>query len=212
MYYMKRHPTSLDKMDLFHTLLSRVSIFFGRGLHPTNIGFLVGQTMQDYIVFDCHTETTLIMETTVPTTARDPSMEDALNSSLLLPEFDDKENDPIAVDNLGIYSELDHQRLAGIMSLFFKKFPPGLIHYYANPKALKGLVLAEAQMSGFNVAIQGSSIVCGKHDPPTRSKKNSDFLPPLKRRKTVSRRCSCTFKISFTLASRLIEGAPLKAI
>jgi hypothetical protein len=118
--------------------------------------------MQDYIVFDCHTETTLIMETTVPTTARDPSMEDnttALNSSLLLPEFDDKENDPIAVDNLDIYSELDHQRLAGIMSLFFKKFPPSLIHYYANPKALKELVLAEAQMSGFNVAIQGSSIV-----------------------------------------------------
>jgi hypothetical protein len=69
-------------------------------------------------------------------------------------------------------------------------------------------------MSGFNVAIQGSSIVCGKHDPPTCSKKNSDFLPPLKRRKTGSRRrSSCTFKISFTLASRLIEGAPpLKAI
>jgi hypothetical protein len=164
--------------------------------------------MQDYIFFDCHTETTLIMETTVPTTARDPSMEDnitALNSSLLLPEFDDKENDPIAVDNLGIYSELDHQRLAGIRSLFFNNFPPSLIHCYANSKALKELVLAEAQMSGFNVAIQGSSIVCGKHDPSTRSKKNSDFLPPLKRRKTVSRRCSCTFKISFTLASRIIK-------
>ena len=67
-------------------------------------------------------------------------------------------------------------------------------------------------MSGFNVAIQGSSIVCGKHDLLTHSKKNSDFLPPLKRRKTVSRRCSGTFKISFTLASQLIEGAPLKAI
>jgi hypothetical protein len=67
-------------------------------------------------------------------------------------------------------------------------------------------------MSGFNVAIQGSSIVCGKHDPPTCTKKNSDFLSPLKRRKTVSRRCSYTFKISFTLASQLIEGAPLKAI
>jgi hypothetical protein len=75
------------------------------------------------------------METTVQTTARDPSMEDnttALNSSLLLPEFDDKENDPIPIDNLGIYSELDHQRLAGIRSLFFKKFSPSLIHYYAN--------------------------------------------------------------------------------
>jgi hypothetical protein len=47
----------------------------------------------------------------------------ALNSSLLLPEFDDKENDPpIAVDNLGIYSELDHQRLAGIRSLFSRSF------------------------------------------------------------------------------------------
>ena len=212
---MKRHPTSLNKMDLVKSILSRLSIFFGRGLHPTNIRFLVGQMMKDYIVLDCHTQTTLIMETTVPTTARDHSMEYStteLNSSLLLPEFDDKENDPIPVDNLGIYSELDHQRLAGITSLFFKKFPPSLIHYYANPKALKELVLAEAQMSGFNAAIQGVSIVCGKHDPPTRSKKNSDFLPPLKRRKTVSRRCSCTFKISFTLASRLIEGAPLKVI
>ncbi len=178
-------------MDSITSILSRLSIFFGRGLHPANIiGFLVGQTMQDYIVFDCHTETTLIMETTVPTTARDPTMEDnttALNSSLLLPEFDDKENAPIPADNLGIYSELNHQRLAGITSLFFKKFPPSLIHYYANPKALKELVLAEAQMSGFNVAIQGSSIVCGKHDLLTHSKKNSDFLPPLKRRKTVSR-------------------------
>ncbi len=54
---------------------------------------------------------TLIMETTVSTTARDPSMEDnttALNSSLLLPEFDDKENDLIPVDNLGIYSACRH--------------------------------------------------------------------------------------------------------
>jgi hypothetical protein len=59
-------------------------------------------------------------------------------------------------------------------------------------------------MSGFNVAIQGSSIVRGKHDPPPRSKKNYDFIPPLKRRKTVSTRCSCTFKISFTLAGWLI--------
>jgi hypothetical protein len=172
--------------------------------------------MQDYIVMDCHTETTLIMETTVPTTAWDPSMKDkttALNSSLLLPEFDDKENDSIPVDNLGIYSELDQQRLTGIRSLFFKKFPPSRIqHYYANPKALKELVLTEAQMSGFNVAIQGSSIACGKHDPPTRSKKSSDFLPPLKRRETVSRRSSCTFKISFTLVSQLVEGAPLKAL
>jgi hypothetical protein len=103
--------------------------------------------MQDYIVFDFHTETTLIMETTVPTTAGDPSLEDnttaPLTSSLLLPEFDDKDNDPIVVAYLGIYSELDHQRLAGIRSLFFKKFPPSLIHYYANPNALKELVLAE---------------------------------------------------------------------
>jgi hypothetical protein len=107
---MKRHPTSLNKMDLVKSILSRVSIFFGHGLRRTNIGFLVGQTMQDYIVLDCHTDTKLIMETTVPTTAWDPSMEDnttALNSSLLLPEFDGKENDPIPVDELGIYSELD---------------------------------------------------------------------------------------------------------
>jgi hypothetical protein len=132
-------------MDSITSILSRLSIFFGRGLHPTNIiGFLVGQTMQDCIVFNCHTETTLIMETTVPTTAQDP----VLNPSLLLPEFDDKENVPIPADNLGIYSELDHQRLAGITSLFFKKFPPSLIHYYANPKALKELVLAEATLFG----------------------------------------------------------------
>jgi hypothetical protein len=155
------------------------------------------------------------METTAPTTAPDPSMEDnttALNPSLLLQEFDDKDNDPAVADDPGIYSGLDHQRLEDIRSLFSKKFPTSLTHYYANPKALKELVLAEAQTSGFNVAIQGSSIVCGKHAPPTRRKKNPDFLPPIKRRKTVSRRCSCTFKISFTLASRLIEGAPLKTI
>ncbi len=161
-------------------------------------------TILTSIVLDCGTETTLIMETTVPTTGPNPSIEvntTAFNSSLLLPDFDDKENDCIPVDNLGIYSEVNHQRLKDITSLFLKKFPPSLNHYYANPKALKELVLAEAQMSGFNVAIQGSSIVCGKQDPPTHSKKNSDFIPPLKRRRTVSRRCSCTFKISFTLAS-----------
>jgi hypothetical protein len=123
------------------------------------IHFLVGQIMQDSIVLDCLTETPLIMETSVPTT---PSMEDntsALNSTLLLPEFDDKENDCIPVDNPGMCSELDHQRLKAITSLFLKKFPPSLTHYCANPKALKELVLAKAQMSGFNVAIQGSSIV-----------------------------------------------------
>jgi hypothetical protein len=104
---------------------------------PTTIGFLVGQTMQDYIVLDCHTETTLITETTVPKTTGtvpNPSIEDntaALNSSLLLPEFDDEENDPISVDNLGIHSELNHQRLEDIRSLFFLK-PPSLTHYYAN--------------------------------------------------------------------------------
>jgi hypothetical protein len=48
------------------------------------------------------------MGTTVPTTALDPSIDDnttALNSSLLWQEFDDKENYPIRVDDLGIYSE-----------------------------------------------------------------------------------------------------------
>jgi hypothetical protein len=176
---------------------SRLLIYFGRGLHPVTISFLVGQTMQDYIALDYHTETTLIMETTVLTTALDFSIKDnttALNSSLLLPEFGDKENDPIPVDNLGftlssipvdnlgIYSELDHQRLKDIRSLSIKMFPPSLTH----PKALKELVLSKAQMCGFNVTIQGSSIICRKHNPPTCRKKNSNFLPLLKRRKTVS--------------------------
>jgi hypothetical protein len=72
-------PACLDKMDF-------PQIHF---VKTFDIGFLAGQTMQDYIVLYCHTETTLIMETTVRTTARDPSMEDnttALNSSLILPE------------------------------------------------------------------------------------------------------------------------------
>jgi hypothetical protein len=207
--------------------------------------------MQDYIVLDCHTETTLTMETTVRTAAQDPSIEDrttALND-------DDKENDPIPVDELGIYSELnsttnttrrtafanpshsqqfdvqddnasvvpvednvaiyssqDHQKLQDIQSHFYKTFPPSHANYYANPQALKALVLAEAQGRGFNVAIQGSSIVCGKHNAPRRRKKSFDFIPPHKRRKVISTRCACTFKIGFTLASRLVEGAPPKAI
>jgi hypothetical protein len=67
--------------------------------------------------------------------------------------------------------------LKTIRSLYFKKFPPSLTHCHANPKALKELVLTEAQTSGFNViATRGSSIVCGKLNPPTCSKKNSDFL------------------------------------
>ena len=228
-----------------------LSIYFGRGLHPTSIGF-VEQPMQDYIVLDCHTETTLTMETTVRTAAQDPSIEDrttALND-------DDKENDPIPVDELGIYSELnsttnttrrtafanpshsqqfdvqddnasvvpavednvaiysaqDHQKLQDIQSHFYKTFPPSHANYYANPQALKALVLAEAQGRGFNVAIQGSSIVCGKHNAPRRRKKSFDFIPPHKRRKVISTRCACTFKIGFTLASRLVEGAPPKAI
>ena len=223
-----------------------LSIYFGRGLHPTSIGF-VEQPMQDYIVLDCHTETTLTMETTVRTAAQDPSIEDrttALND-------DDKENDPIPVDELRIYSELnsttnttrrtafanpshsqqfdvqddnasvvpvednvaiyssqDHQKLQDIQSHFYKTFPPSHANYYANPQALKALVLAEAQGRGFNVTIQGSSIVCGKHNAPRRRKKSFDFIPPHKRRKVISTRCACTFKIGFTLASRLVEGAP----
>jgi hypothetical protein len=50
--------------------------FLGAVCIKTNIGFLVGQTMQDYILLDYPAETTLIMETTVPTTTRDPSTED----------------------------------------------------------------------------------------------------------------------------------------
>jgi hypothetical protein len=70
------------------------------------------------------------MKTTVPTTAPDPSIEEnvtALNTSLLCQDFDDKENDPIQADDLGIYSELtnsNHQRLQDLQSLFFKKNPP----------------------------------------------------------------------------------------
>jgi hypothetical protein len=67
--------------------MSKLSVYFRHGLDPATIGF-VEQTMQDYIVFlDCHTETTLIMETTVPTTAPDSFIEDnttELNPSLLL--------------------------------------------------------------------------------------------------------------------------------
>ena len=86
----------------------------------------------DSIVKDCGTETTLIMETTVPTTGPNPSIGDnttALNSSLLLPDFDDKENDCIPVDNLGIYSEVDHQRLEDLLYFPLSWFSPKfLIH------------------------------------------------------------------------------------
>ncbi len=130
------------------------------------------------------------METTVPTTAPDPSIEDnttALNSSLLWQEFDDKENAPIPLGRWPRYLLWTWSSKAQRHYLFVsQKASSKSAHYYANPKALKELVLAEAQMSGFNVAIQGSSIVCGKHDPPTHSMKNSDFQPTLKMRKTVS--------------------------
>jgi hypothetical protein len=77
------------------------------------------------------------------------------------------------------------------MSLFFKKFPPpSLIYYYANPKALKqGAVRAEAQTSGVNVAISSRFLYCLSEQAQSshsQCKKNSDFLPLLKRRKTVS--------------------------
>ena len=87
-------------------------LYFGRGLHPTSIGF-VEQPMQDYIILDCHTETTLTMETLVlwELLHRTLPLKTALLHWTLLSsckqEFDDKENDPIPVDDLGIYSELD---------------------------------------------------------------------------------------------------------
>ena len=62
-----------------------MDVWFWQGLHQTIISF-AEQTMEDYIVLDCYTETTLFIETIVPTTAPDPSIEDntiALNSSLL---------------------------------------------------------------------------------------------------------------------------------
>ena len=132
-----------------------------------------------------------------------------------LQEFDNKEsNGPVVPveDAVAIYSPQDHRMLEDIQSQFYKKFPPSEANYYANPQALKALVLADAQGRGFNVAIQGSSIVCGKHNPPGRRKKILDLIPPNKKRKIISTRCSCTFKISFTLASRLVPGAPPKAI
>jgi hypothetical protein len=117
----------------------------------------------------------------------------------------EKENDDPAVpvkDDGAIYSDQDHLNLQDIQSQFYKLFPPSNANYYPDPQSLKALVLAEAQGRGFNVAIQGSSIVCGKHDPPSRKKKISDLTtPPQKRRKITKTRCSCTFKISFTLAS-----------
>mgnify|MGYP000712638540 CR=1 FL=1 len=132
------------------------------------------------------------------------------------PEIDDKENNApiVPVEHYGdIYSAQDRLMLQDIQSQFYKKFPPSKANYYGNPQALKALaVLAEAQGRGFNVAIQGSSIVCGKHSLPSRTKKSLDLTPPHKRRKTIPTKCSCTFKISFTLASRLVEGAPPKAI
>jgi len=130
-------------------------------------------------------------------------------------EFADQEdNTPVVPvqDDVAVYSAEDHKQLEDIQSHFSKMFPPSQVSYYANPQALKELVLAEAQGRGFNVAIQGSSIVCGKHNPPSRRKKTSDLIPLHKKRKIISTRCSCTFKISFTLASRLVEGAPPKAI
>jgi hypothetical protein len=130
-------------------------------------------------------------------------------------EINDKENDAptVPVEHYGdIYSAQDCLMLQDIQSQFYKKFPPSQANYYANPQALKAPVLADAQGRGFNVAIQGSSIVCGKHNPPSRRKKSVDSTPPHKRRKTIPTRCSCTFKISFTLASRLVDGAPPKAI
>jgi hypothetical protein len=108
-----------------------------------------------------------------------------------------------------IYSAQDHRKLQDIQSQFYKTFLPSQANSYVNPQALSALVLAEAQGQDFNVAIQGSSIVFGcKHNPPGWRKKILDLTPPHKRRKIISMRCSCTFKISFTLASQLVQGAP----
>jgi hypothetical protein len=101
----------------------------------------------------------------------EPTMED--DSVLDSQEFDDQEDDAPTVPvqgDVAVYSAEEHQKLNGIQSHFYKIFPPSEANYYANPQALKALVLAEAQGRGFNVAIQGSSIVCGKHNPPQSKK------------------------------------------
>jgi hypothetical protein len=55
---------------------------------------------------------------------------------------------------------------------FFKKFPTRQRTKHANPKALKELlVLAEAQMSGFNAAIQGSLLSVGSMTLPLTVRK-----------------------------------------
>jgi hypothetical protein len=131
-WYIKRDPTLALTKWFFENHLSRLTresisdclhIFWARSrLHPTTIGF-AEQTMQDYRVLDCHTETTLIMETTVPLMHWTLPLKTTLLHWTLLSSgksLDNKENAPIPVDDLGIYSELDHQRLQDLTPLFSK--------------------------------------------------------------------------------------------
>jgi hypothetical protein len=92
------------------------------------------------------------------------------NASHSQQEFDDQEgNAPVVPveEDVAVYSAQDHQKLQEIHSQFYKMFPPSHANYYANPQALKVLVLTKAWGRGFNVAVQGSSIVCGKRGPPS---------------------------------------------
>ena len=69
----------------------------------------------------------------------------AVENSTHSQEFDDKENyAPIVPvqDDVAIYSPQDHQKLEDIQSHFSQRFPQSKAHYYANPQALKKLVLA----------------------------------------------------------------------
>jgi hypothetical protein len=102
------------------------------------------------------------------------------------------------------------------MSLLFKKFPPSQPNYYANLISLwrnkykqKLLIWVDSSVLPFKVPL----LSLGSTTLPLAVRKTLTFVPPpLKRRKTVSRRCSCTFEISFILASWLIQWAPFKAI
>ena len=76
---------------------------------------------------------------TRPTTVENPSHSQY---------FDNKENyAPIfpVQDDVAIYSPQDHQKLEDIQCHFSQRFPPSKANNYANPQALKKLVLAEAQ-------------------------------------------------------------------
>lgn len=98
------------------------------------------------------------------------------------------------------------------------RFPPSTNKYYQNVAELRTAIRNWSESRGASVTTQGSAIPCARVAAPasfqntTEKFRMKNNIPVKKQRTSNQIRCGCKFRISFTLANRTIQDAPIKAV